>query len=129
MSEGNCLRFVPSRVEGLADVSEVAVFPDRLELKTAGRWVAYPFASIARWPRPAWLWRLLFRTGLRPRFLPVADRDWFHPPADRFFAFYTTPPIVVHMPADEPADRYVGTRFVSVQQVMAAGGFVTVDLG
>jgi hypothetical protein len=32
-----CLRFAPSRVEGLADVSEVAVFPDRLELKAGGQ--------------------------------------------------------------------------------------------
>ena len=31
-----CLRFVPSRVEGLPDASEAAIYPDRLELLCAG---------------------------------------------------------------------------------------------
>jgi hypothetical protein len=113
----------------MAGVTEVAVFPDRLELSTAEGSVVYPFASIARWPRPAWLWRMLSRLGLRPRCLPVADRDWIHPPPDRFFAFYTGPPVVVRMPNDEPAGGYAATYFVRVRQVIAAGGFHTMDLG
>ncbi|HTU90541.1 MAG TPA: hypothetical protein VMF69_10740 [Gemmataceae bacterium] len=31
------LRFIPSRVEGLSGVTEVAVFPDRLELLAQGK--------------------------------------------------------------------------------------------
>src|SRR5262245_4580231 len=99
------LRFVPSRVEGLPNVTEVVVHPDRLELNSAGQWVILRFRDIARWPSPTWLWRLLTRLGWRPNWLPVADRDWFHKPPDRFFAFYSSPPVVVRMPVDEPAEH------------------------
>src|SRR5262245_37110194 len=129
MDSNNGLRFVPSRVEGLPDVTEVAFFPDRLELRSAGRWVVYPFASIARWPRPAWFWRLLHRLGLRPHRPLVGERDWSHLPPDRFFAFYTTPRLVVYMPHDEPAGGYGETYFARVNLVLAAGGFCTFDLG
>lgn len=39
MASTGGLRFVPSRVDGLPDVTDVAVFPDRLELLSAGKWV------------------------------------------------------------------------------------------
>lgn len=124
------LRFVPSRVEGLPDVTEIAVSPDRLELKSAGEWVVRPFASMVKWPRPAWLWQALFRLGWRRRWgLAVADRDWFHRPPDRFFSFYTTPPLVVYMPNDEITEGYAETTFVRIQMVMRSGGFASNDLG
>jgi hypothetical protein len=127
MEEG--LRLVPSRVEGLPEVTEIVVFPDRLELCSAGEWLSFPFAEMVEWPRPAWFWRLLARLGWRQRFLPVGERDWFHPPADRFFRFFTSPRVVVYMP-DEPADTSYGdTCFRRVQDVMFRGGFNTWDLG
>src|SRR5436189_5123338 len=92
------LQFTPSRVEGLADVSEVAVFPDRIELTAAGRVVTHHFMDIARWPGPRWICKTLYRAGVRPRWLPVADRDWFHEPPDMFFEFYTRPRLKVFMP-------------------------------
>jgi hypothetical protein len=107
---------------------EVVVRPDRLEILSAGRWVVIRFKDIAHWPRPRWLRRLLFRVGWRPKWLPVADRDWFHPPSDRFFTFYTDPRIVVFMPIDEPAARSE-SAFLKVQEVIRAGGFHTFDLG
>ena len=59
----------------------------------------------------------------------VADRDWFHPPARRYFAFYTNPRLVVYMP-DEPSElSYSETMFRRVQNVITAGGFCTLDLG
>jgi hypothetical protein len=60
--------------------------------------------------------------------LPVADRDFFHAPPDRFFRFYTTPPLIVYMPV---GDSYFpqATCFAAVKQVLGAGGFDTVDLG
>jgi hypothetical protein len=129
MAKEVCLRFVPSDVEGLPEVTEVVVRPDRLELLSAGQWVIFRFSAIARWPRPAWMWRLLSWVGLRPRWLPVGDRDWFHPPARRFFAFYTKPQVVVYMP-DEPLETdYSQTMFRRVQEVIGAGGFGTFDLG
>src|SRR4051812_49178999 len=57
MSEGGGLWFVPSRVEGLPDVTRVAVYSDRLEVLSAGQWVVFHFEDIAGWPRPAFLWR------------------------------------------------------------------------
>ena len=59
-----CLRFVPSRVEGLSGVTEVAVFPDRLEFLSEGQPVVIRFLDIARWHRRGWLYRPLARLGL-----------------------------------------------------------------
>ncbi len=127
-SPGEELRFIPSRVDGLAHVTEVVVHPDRLELDSGGRRVTFRFADIARWPRPRWLWRLLFRLGCGLRWLPVADRDWFHMPQDRFFAFYTDPPVVVYMPHDEHPGAFCG-HFHEIQRIMTAGGYATFGLG
>src|SRR5262245_35982408 len=128
MSTGPHLRFAPSRVEGLPDVTEVAVFPDRIELLSGGRWVVFRFWDIARWPRPAWLWRLLARAGWRRHWPMVGDRDWFHRPPDRFFGFFTTPKVVVYMP-DERGVGYGQTCFHRLQEVVMAGGYATFDLG
>lgn len=125
-----CLRFVPSAVEGLPGVTEVAVFPDRVELLSDGKWVAVRFLDIARWHSRGWLYRPLARLGFGVRGWPsVADRDWFHPPAGRYFRFDTAPPVTVFLP-DEPADTDYGqTVFRRVQDVMAGGGFGSFDLG
>src|SRR6516225_7647308 len=97
------LKFIPSAVVGLPVVTEVIVFPDHLELLSEGKQVVIRFLDIAKWRRAEWLYRLLYRLGLGIRGWPsVADRDWFHPPAQRYFRFYTTTPITVFMP-DEPA--------------------------
>jgi hypothetical protein len=128
VSEGG-LRFVSSRVEGLPSVTEVAVFPDRLELLSADRWVVIRFLDIARWYRRGWLYRPLARLGWVRGYPSVADRDWFHPPSGRFFRFFTEPPVTVYLP-DEPAETGYGqTMFRRVQDVMGAGGFGTFDLG
>jgi hypothetical protein len=129
MSEGGGLRFVPSRAEGLPAVTEVAVYPDRLEVLSAGRWVSFRLADIAVWPHPAFLRRWLASLGWRPRWLPVGERDWFHPPSERFFRFYTRPPLVVYMPDEPPETNYGSTLFRRVQDVMRAGGFDTWDMG
>jgi hypothetical protein len=129
MAKDHCLRIAPSRVEGLVGVSEVLIWPDRLELVSESNRTIVGFCEIARWPRPSWLWRALYRVGIRPRWLPVADRDWFHPPRDRFFRFYTRPPIVVFMPDDELGGPYGETYFFRFQEMMRAGGYHTNDLG
>jgi hypothetical protein len=124
------LWFVPSAVEGLPAVTEVAVFPDRLELLSEGKWVVIRFLDIARWYRRGWLYRPLARLGLGVRGWPsVADRDWFHPPAARFFRFFTQPPLTVYMPDEPPETSYGQTMFRRVQDVLAEGGFGTFDLG
>lgn len=126
----NPLRFVPSAVDGLPSVTEAAVFSDRLELLAEGNWVVVRFLDIARWRRSGWLYRSLARLGLRVRGWPsVADRDWFHPPAQRFFRFYTSPAITVYMPDELREMNYSETMFRRVQDVLALGGFSTFDLG
>jgi hypothetical protein len=124
------LRFVPSSVEGLPGVTEAAVFSDRIELLSEGKWVVAHFRDIARWHRWGWLYRPLAWFGFGVRGWPsVADRDWFHPPAGRFFRFYTMPEVTVFMP-DEPRELgYSKTMFRRVQNVIELGGFGTVDLG
>lgn len=125
-----CLRFVPSAVEGRPDVTEAAIFPDRLELLSAGTPVVIRFLDIARWHRHGWLYRPLAQLGWGVRGHPsVADRDWFHPPAGRFFRFYTAPPVTVYLPDEPPELGYGETMFQRVQHVIRLGGFGTFDLG
>jgi hypothetical protein len=50
MADEKCLRFVPSRVEGLPDVAEVVVRPNRLEVLSQGRWHSFRLADITRSP-------------------------------------------------------------------------------
>ncbi|MDB5342633.1 MAG: hypothetical protein JWP89_1010 [Schlesneria sp.] len=124
------LRFIPSAVEGLPGVTEVAVHPDRLELLSEGEWVVVRFLDIAQWYRLGWLYWPLARLGFRVRGFPsVADRDWFHPPAGRFFRFFSVPPVTVRMPDESPETTYGQTMFRKVQDVLAVGGYGTVDLG
>src|SRR4051794_39023208 len=98
MSAMRCLRFVPGCAEGIPDVGVVAVFPDRLEVDSAGRPVVIRFADIASWPTyPAWWWWLRRRLGWRPRWLTVADKSWGGG-RDGAFWFYTTPKLLIEMP-------------------------------
>lgn len=123
------LRFAPSRVEGTQRVEAVSIHSDRLELLVADRSVVFHYLDMARWGWPAWFWRLLARCGCVTHMPSVADRNWFHPPTGRFFAFYTKPPAVVYMP-DEPVDLDYGkSTFHRVQEVIGAGGYSTFDLG
>ena len=128
MSDGQ-LQFVPSRVEGVPDVTSVTVFPDRIELASAAGSVTYQFVDIALWPTPAFIYKLLYRLGTRPRWLPVADRDWFHEPADMFFTFYTKPRLKVFMPCNENKESFGASYFRRIQNVLSQGGFHTCDLG
>ncbi|HVX63291.1 MAG TPA: hypothetical protein VHC19_21900 [Pirellulales bacterium] len=129
MPERPGLSFTPSRFEGLPEVTKVAVYPDHLELLSAGAWIVIRFVDIAAWRRPAFLWRWLARLGWRPHWLLVGQRNWFNAPAERFFRFNTQPRIVIYMP-DEPAGtNYANTLFRRVQDIMLAGGFYTWDLG
>jgi hypothetical protein len=129
MAIETCLRFVPSRVEGLANVTAGAVYADRLELQSAGERLVFRFEEMVEWPRPAWLWRFLARIGWRPKWLPIGERDWFHKPSQRFFRFFTSPRLTVFMPDESPDTQYGSTVFRRIQEVMAHGGFDTWDLG
>ena len=124
------LCFVPSATLGLPAVTQVALFPDRLELVSEEKPTVIRLLDIARWYRCGWLCRPLARLGGKVRGWPsVADRDWFHPPSRRFFRFYTQPTLTVYLP-DEPRETPYGeTLFRRIQEVIVAGGFCTYDLG
>lgn len=124
------LEFTPSEVTGLPAVSQIAIFPDRMELCSAGRTTTIRFLDIARWSRWDSFYRLAARLGLGVRGYPaVADRNWFHPPSRRYFRFYTDPPLTIYL-ANEPEETAYGeTLFRHLQDVLAAGGDSTMDLG
>src|SRR4051812_8970329 len=97
------VRFTPSRVEGAAGaVVEVAVFPDRIEMRGAdGGLTNLPLSAIAPPPEPPTVFG---------RFLPGrAERQpvaavWFSPERyeDSYIRFRSTPPLSVYMPAEGP---------------------------
>lgn len=122
------LRLIPSAVEGLPAVTEVVVFPNRLELLSEGRWVTIRLLDIARWCRRGWLYRPLARLGFGVWSRPfVADLLWFPPPGLHFLEFYTEPSIVVHVPYYTDVGD-MDRVFQRVKQVIAVGGFSTFDL-
>ena len=119
--------FVPSRVDGLYDVNGVTIHPDRIvfDLPDSARTFLFRnlghsvgsaierFADIVRFRRP---WRI------------VGERDWFHPPPDRFFRFHTDPQITVYMP-DDDVREYGPSVFCRIQQIWRSGRVDTFDLG
>lgn len=119
------IEFVPSRVEGVADVARIALTRQGLELWTQTErrtvtWLSMEPSPVRR------LWRRL-RLSATP--LCVADRDWFHPPAERFFRFFTEPRIAVYLP-DEPRQIfYDQTFFVQLRLFLEQNGLTTNDLG
>jgi hypothetical protein len=126
--EPGTVRFRPSRAEGLPDVREVVVRPDRLEVNTSGLWVTFPFRRIGRRQETramSFVKRLL---GRHPWRVMVGERDWFHRPPERFFLWYTEPPLRTCMPLDEPAD-YAASYFARIEDVVLSGGYATFDLG
>lgn len=122
------VEFLPTKCEGIAGVSKVEVYPDRLVLLSKGREVEFCFSSAAQWPKPVFLSKLLSKIGLWPSFLPVADRDWFNEPGSRYFEFYTSPRIRVYIPDTEEMD-YGETLFFKVREVIESGRYSSVDLG
>ena len=125
----NPVHFIPSRVEGADGITAVTVHPDRLELHRGARIEVHRFVNIADFGRtPRWLGRWLLRMRIRPRFLPVADRYWFHDPQDMFFVFYTTPRIKIFMPHDE-VKEVTNSCFGRVRDLLIRGGFNSFDLG
>ena len=128
LADATGLRFTPSRVEGVRESRRSRSTPTGLELRLAGRWVSFKFEDIAAWPRPVFVRRHLARLGWRPRWLPSREHRSLHPPSERFFRFYTWPPIAVYIPAESEGATNGSTLFHRVQDVLSEGGFATWDL-
>jgi len=122
------ITFTPSRVDWTSDISLVTVWPNRLTVETVDGEQEFLFEQIGK-IQESGIMRFMRRLGGAKQFgLLVADRDWFHPPQDRYFRFYTDPPMTVYMPADDAAD-YEESVFFRVQAVIRCGGFETYDVG
>jgi len=123
----NTVRFCPSHVEGLEGVGEVAIHVDRLEVNVDGQWRSFRFADIGRRQESAlasYLRRLCGGKAL-PRL--VGERDWCRPPRERFFRWYTDPPLTMFMPEDE-GEAYSSGYFPLIHAVLQTGAFSTIDL-
>lgn len=124
------LRFVPTKVKGRPDVTEVIVYPNRLELYSDGQWVTIRFTEIVHWFKYAWFYRLQMRLGFGLRGWPcVADRDWFKPQGERYFRFFSSPPLEIYLPGESDDVDYADSLFYQIQAVISRGRFSTSDLG
>ena len=120
--------FTPSRVDGLENVIVVSVYRYKIKLKTKNKTFVYKFGRIAIWPSPIWLNQIKALLGTPPKWLPVADRDSFHAPQDRYFQFFTQPPIKIFMPLDDPEEVQSSTYW-RVREILWQGGYNSYDLG
>ncbi|MCL4853945.1 MAG: hypothetical protein KJZ78_21505 [Bryobacteraceae bacterium] len=114
------VRFAPSRADGLADVREVVVRPDRLEVNAGGVWMTFLFSAIGRRQEPAIVSFLKALVGKDPAPRIVGERDWCRPPKERFFRWYTDPTLTVFMPDDE-GQAYDSSYFPRIHRVLWAG--------
>ena len=125
--ETDSLAFIPSRVDGLADVTLVTVRPDRIVFTCGDSTHDFPYRTIGR-PADSLSSRIIDRIRFRPLWRIIGERDWFHAPPDRFFRFYTKPQITVYMP-DDDVREYAPSIFCRVQQVWRSSHADTFDLG
>lgn len=117
-----CERFRPKQVEGVRDVVEVAIFPDRLELliQSAPTLTIVEFVEMAARPFSGFFWRWAFRHGLRRR--PFIAEAYLASPSERCIKWYSRPSITVYLP-EEDAGLRGQTRLARVQEIIQAGGF------
>src|SRR5687768_6959426 len=115
--------FTPSKVCGLPNVTQVAVYTDRLEVLSGGHWLAFPFKEIAVFQEPRWLIRLKQRLGMLPLRARVADLVYVREPYEQsYIRFFTKPRLTIYMPAGGPA-LYPESHFWRVQEVLRRGGY------
>ncbi|PQO38718.1 hypothetical protein C5Y96_02220 [Blastopirellula marina] len=122
------ITFTPSRVEWFTDVTSVTVWPTGLQVETPDGTQSFRFEEIGKIQESGIMRFMRKLGGAKPFGMLVADRDWFHPPQDRFFRFYTDPPMKVYMPSDDTVG-YEESVFFRVQAVIRCGGYETFDLG
>jgi hypothetical protein len=117
------VRFVPSRVEGVSGVCEVAVFPDRLEVLGERGWVAVSFADFAKGAQKSWLLNRKPKLGRVGAILYSTQRY-----GDSHVRFLTDPPITIYMPANGPT-QFPHSVFWQIQRTIRSGRYELIDLG
>jgi hypothetical protein len=121
------VRFRPSKVRGLPDVDEVAVYPDQLDVRTAGEWRTFRFADFGLRQDSQWGARLKEKLGIRPYRTLVAHLVYVREPYEEsHFEFLTDPRLTVYMPADGPA-LSPDSHFRRIQEVLRRGGYTADD--
>src|SRR6476661_354700 len=109
------IEFVPSCVDGIAQVGRVRIHSDRLGLFSQGRWISFPFLPMA----PG--------RELSSKLAPVGRLSFsIEKYTDSYFEFFTQPAIRIYMPADRPT-RYPDSDFSRIQQLIRGGGFKFLD--
>ncbi len=122
------ITFTPSRTKWLTEIDRVTVWPNRLVVETAAGHETFSFEKIGKIRESGIMRTMRWLSGSKPFGMLIADRDWFHPPQDRFFRFYTDPCMTVYMPTDDTVG-YEESVFFRIQAVIRSGGYETLDLG
>jgi len=122
-TEERGVRFVPSRVDGVSGVREVAVFPDRLEVLGDRGWVAVPFADFAQGAEKRGFFTRNPKLGRVGAILYSTEKY-----ADSHIRFLTDPPITIYMPADGPT-QFPNSVFWRIQRTITAGRYEVIDSG
>jgi len=122
------ITFIPSRVDWTGAVYEVTVWPFRLDVETPDGTQEFSFQRIGKIQESGIMRFMRWLGGAKPWGMLVADRDWFQAPPDRYFRFYTDPPMTVYMPEDDTLN-YEESVFFRVQAVILAGGYESYDVG
>ena len=118
------VRFVPPEIEGVSGAEEVAIYPDRVEVRANGATIIVRFSDIARQQEHVvirWLKRLL---GRRPYPLVVGKREFCTD--TRHVTFFCNPRLTIYTPPD--GDGYADTHLFRISAVLQRGGYVTEDL-
>jgi hypothetical protein len=109
------------------DVSEVAIFPDRLEVYAGGSWqvLKLDVATLRwLWAPINWICRLLDgRTGRA--LTMVGEREFCT--EKRYFLFFTRPRLKVYTPTEHELP-YTETYSFRISQILLRGGYSTYDL-
>lgn len=121
------VRFKPSRVEGWSDVSEVVIYPDRVEVTTNGRVVTIEFHKIARRNEPTIFSLLKAWLGKRPWPKSVGERDLSEEFGVRFIDWFTDPPLRTYLPPCEGTNEDL-KLMMQIVWMMAASIYQLDDL-
>lgn len=121
-----CVKFIPSKVEGLRNVKSVAIHPQKIEIETESEAICFEFQNLVKLSRPKRFWRLMQKLGLHSNFY-VGEKYFEYPPHKRFFIFHTDPQIKVFMPLDEP-ENWIKGSYGKSQFMMKRGGYALMDM-
>ena len=120
-----CVRFIPPEVQGIPDVSEVAIFSDRVEVQTASIRTTFRFENVAKRQEAiliSWLKRLV---GKAPFPLVVGEREFCT--KRRYVSFYTNPMLKAFTPPDADAP-YQETYIFRINDLLQRSGYCTYDM-